>query len=223
MLLLCWVNVQVQVLCRVQTPGPGRGVVVDHVHEEWKINHCSVVLNLCCSSSGKLGMPVCVWGVCLLARPGGQATSARRESHWLTEKILEWISWYSQFCQDFYIQNSLLRIKKIMTEVLEIISPGSNFSRLLMIPLVFLIIHNMPKKFNQGSENGSTLFALKLILSFFVKDMLWFFLYMDFNQFWIIIARSVIFTFIVLFKSFPALSWFFDFYSHLLALLKFLY
>jgi hypothetical protein len=86
--------------------------------------------------------------------------------------ILEGISLYSQICQDFHIQNSLLRIKKIMTEVLEIISPGSNFSRLLTLPLVFTIIHNMPKKFIQGCENGSTLFALKLILSFLLKDML---------------------------------------------------
>ena len=76
--------------------------------------------------------------------------------------ILEGISLYSQIGQDFHIHNSLLRIKKVMTEVLEIISPGSNFSRLLTLPLVFTIIHNMPKKFIQDCENGSTLFALKL-------------------------------------------------------------
>ena len=86
--------------------------------------------------------------------------------------ILEGISLYSQICQDFHIQNSLLRIKKIMTEVLEIISPGSNFKRLLTLALVFTIIHNMTKKFIQGCENGSTLFVLKLILSFPVTDML---------------------------------------------------
>ena len=86
--------------------------------------------------------------------------------------ILEEISLYSQICQDFHIQNSLLRIKKIMTEALKIISPGSNFSRLLTLPMVFTIIHNMPKKFIQGCESGSTRFSLKLILSFLVKDML---------------------------------------------------
>jgi hypothetical protein len=64
-----------------------------------------------------------------------------------------------------------------MTEVLEIISPGSKFSRLLTLPLVFTIIYNMPKEFIQGCENGSTLFALELILSFLVKDMLYFFVY----------------------------------------------
>ena len=95
--------------------------------------------------------------------------------------------------------------KKVMTEVLEIISPGSNFSRLLTLPFVFTIIHNMPKKFIQGCENDSTLFALELILSFCVKDMLYFFIWI-YNQFWIIIARSLIFTFIVLFKSFPPFS-----------------
>ena len=82
--------------------------------------------------------------------------------------ILEGISLYSQICQDFHIQNSLLQIKKVMTEVLEIISPGSNFSRLLTLPLVFTIIHNMPKKFIQGCENASTLVALKIVLSFLV-------------------------------------------------------
>ena len=83
--------------------------------------------------------------------------------------ILEGISLYSQIRQDFHIHNSLM---KIMTEVLEIISPGSNFSRLLKLPLVFPIIHNMPKKFIQGCENGSRLFALKLFLSFIFRDML---------------------------------------------------
>ena len=43
------------------------------------------------------------------------------------------------------------------------------------------------------------------------------------NHFWIIIARSHISTFIVLFKSFPALPRFFDFYSRLLEVLTFLY
>ena len=62
--------------------------------------------------------------------------------------------------------------RKVMTEFLEIISRGSNFSRLLTLPLVFTIIHNMHKKFIQGCENGSTFFALKLILSFLFKDML---------------------------------------------------
>ena len=75
--------------------------------------------------------------------------------------ILEGISLYSQIGQDFHIQNSLLRIKKLMTEVLENISPGSNFSTLLTLPLVFTIIHNMPKTSIQGCENGSTLFGLK--------------------------------------------------------------
>ena len=42
-----------------------------------------------------------------------------------------------------------------MTEVQEFISPGSNFSRLLTLPLVFTIIHNMPKKFIQDCKNGS--------------------------------------------------------------------
>ena len=71
-----------------------------------------------------------------------------------------------------YSEFTIANKKKVLTEVLEIIFPGSNFSRPLTLPLVFTIIHNMHKKFIQGCENGSTLFALKLILSFLVEDML---------------------------------------------------
>ena len=51
-----------------------------------------------------------------------------------------------------------------MTEVLEIISPGSNFSRLLTLPLVFTIIHNMSRKFIQGCENASALLLQEELL-----------------------------------------------------------
>ena len=98
------------------------------------------------------------------------------------------------------------------------------FPQVTVLTGLFTIIQNMPKKFIQSCENASTLFALKTIFSsclgHAVRKNKFSWTWMS-NQFWVVIERCPIFTFIiiVLFKSFPALSRIFIFY-HCLEVLK---